>query len=359
MSAGHRTTRLEASPDQAAQSHASAAANLNCPRCGYDQSGLEQSLQSQCERGEIDAWPLRSRCTECGAEFNWITLFSISRSGAYFFELARRNQWRALTTTIRRMPLPGRFWKWVRTDWSIRPGRMLLVSLIAMVFWVLLVGEVCTALGIGLGQWSLLIDPPTTRQTSGSITSWDPKFPYATGPRATWILSPMAREHRRFGTQPSVAVWCFVSLFAALLAPLALGCFPNRVRSAPRLWAHLLRAWCYGLASLGMVAILAIAGPRLFSGALTLTQVTIVRLGLEVDFGSRAVERLLRLHHGEFIAAAILGFTWYWWTCAFRDYMKLPRSGYLAAAMILISFGVCWLIALQFTAISISVGFPW
>ncbi len=358
MSAGTPPTSTHPPPGDAASPGAPPAADLACPRCGYDQSGLEQSLRSQCERGELDAWPLKSTCAECGCEFDWRDVFSIARSGACFFETSRLTRFRAFCITLRQMPRAPKLWKWVRQEWPIRPGRLLLVALVATVYWSVLVGVVCTALGLGLGQLGLLIEPP--RRQSWLLTNpWTPIFPFVTGPRAFWIISPLPDVPSGFRSQANVVVWYGVSLCAALLSPLALGAFPNRVRASPKLWTHLLRVWLYGMPRLGIIAILAVATPRLVSGTLLLAEKSSHRLGLAISLGAYDFERFLRWNHGQFITVAIMFFMWRWWACALGEYMRIPGGGYLAAAMLLLSLFLCWLIALQFTPVSLIMGWPW
>jgi hypothetical protein len=359
MSAGTPPISTPTPLGEAAPSGALPAADLTCPRCGYDQSGLEQSLRSQCERGELDAWPLKSTCAECGREFDWRDVFSIARSGACFFETSRLTRFQAFSTTIRRMPRAQKLWKWVRMEWPFRPGRMLLVLLVAMAFWSVLVAVVCTSLGLGLRQWGLLIEPPRQRQSWVLTNPWTPIFPVVTGPRAFWIISPLPDVPAGFRSQANVLAWYGVSLCAALLSPLVLGAFPNRVRASPKLWTHLMRVWLYGMPRLAIIAILAVATPRLVSGILTLTEESLERLGLAISLGAYDFDRFLRLYHGQFITVAVLFFMWRWWACAFREYMRLPRGGYLAAAMLLLSLFLCWLIALQFTPVSLIMGWPW
>lgn len=135
MSAGTPPTPTQTPPGDAAPSDAFAAADLTCPRCGYDQSGLEQSLRSQCERGELDAWPLKSTCAECGREFQWGNFYNTKPRESEFFETATTRPFRAFWKTVWRMPRAGRFWRGVDAEWPLRPWRMLSVMLVAAFLW--------------------------------------------------------------------------------------------------------------------------------------------------------------------------------------------------------------------------------
>ncbi|USN99641.1 MAG: hypothetical protein H6810_02985 [Phycisphaeraceae bacterium] len=112
-----------------------------CPVCGYDQSGLVASWTDQC--------PLRSPCSECGAEIDWVEVFRpelfevlqfCEHDGATFPGACLRTGWRALR--------PGAFWRWVPRSQPLRAGRLIGAVVLGLVVWRVMVQVACLAVVI-------------------------------------------------------------------------------------------------------------------------------------------------------------------------------------------------------------------
>ncbi|MBC7773044.1 MAG: hypothetical protein H7210_11150, partial [Pyrinomonadaceae bacterium] len=146
-----------------------------CPRCGYDQSGLIATWQSEC--------PLIGTCSECGLAFDWTDVLHahtkleprfvehapIGRVGARVFAAA----WRTLGWAIR----PWMFWRTVKLHHPIRSLRWLV--------WLLLILPALHALGVLFAVVAFL-------QRFGSVvnaTSWMFFRPGAVPKPATWTSS--------------------------------------------------------------------------------------------------------------------------------------------------------------------------
>ena len=115
-----------------------------CPKCGYDQSGIVATWETQC--------PLRGQCTECAYEFEWANVIDPSRVDLlWYVEHASRKRDLLLRTpaTLRRLMLPNVFWREVGVHTRIRYRVVLLWVLLALAFF-----HTLAIVPVGLGNWS-------------------------------------------------------------------------------------------------------------------------------------------------------------------------------------------------------------
>ena len=97
-----------------------------CPRCGYDLSGETARWESQC--------PLTGICTECGLDIAWRDILSQRlRMPRWWLEASMRFRPTTLVRTWARVLRPWRFWRNVRMEFPIRPRRLVVFTLMALV----------------------------------------------------------------------------------------------------------------------------------------------------------------------------------------------------------------------------------
>jgi hypothetical protein len=115
-----------------------------CPRCGYDQTGLIESWKDSC--------PLLATCAECGYGFDPADALDPTRKRLPWLHEHAKHWWsvRSAIKTLLMLLWPPVFWKRVRPEHEVRVGRVvgLLLwpyALLAMGFLVLFFAEHITA----------------------------------------------------------------------------------------------------------------------------------------------------------------------------------------------------------------------
>lgn len=352
MSAGTTPTSTPIPPRDAVAPGASPAADLTCPRCGYDQSGLEQSLRWQCERGELDAWPLKSTCAECGREFDWRDFVDAELQPARFFETERRHTLRAFCRTVFRMPRAKRFWKWVQPEWPVRYGRMLFAVSFATVLWTSITTVLLAALFFS--AWivvaflnSLLMGKPGVMFAESGIepSRWPDAFKVGVPWASTWVgWGPT------FDSRSDLVAWVLVLWGSALAMPVVLMVSPIRWRDSKPSAGQLSRIFAYGLPRLVIATMVGCALPRILLGeTLPLGTPQAFQGGFTV--GIHISDPICTFP----VFCMFLFLNWRWWTCALRDHMTLQRPRSVAGTAIVVSFIVCWIVALIIPATRASV----
>ena len=200
---------------------------VECPRCGYDQSG-EVRLWAAC-------CPLRGRCSECGLELDWSAIYSggVSRwslEGVAPFGVTR------LLGTLWRSVWPDALWSrggvTMETQHSL--SRQLVFALTAMA-----AGVAVWVLG---AYWQAVID---FVETGGRYAAW----------------------HRREFFGAAVLRWelAFVLVFGGTSAamPVAALLFASTLRRARVSWRHLRRCAVYSLAPVVMSLVVPLAMAKL------------------------------------------------------------------------------------------------
>src|SRR6185436_19805230 len=89
-----------------------------CPRCGYDQSGMVAAWKDRC--------PLTGMCSECGLVFAWREVLSPSFLGPrWSFEHGLRPSSLRWLSTLWRALVPGAMWRWLGMGHVVKRGRLL------------------------------------------------------------------------------------------------------------------------------------------------------------------------------------------------------------------------------------------
>lgn len=135
-----------------------------CPRCGYDQSGAL--------RAEADAWPLETRCAECGLAIGW---------GAYFrSDATLPRQW-IEHCRLRAYPLA-----WIRTVLVACIGRPLFsrLRLEHRIRWLRLALALVTLVVVAIVGLAISIGIDAWRETGTAIATRGRQVVYASPPRS-------------------------------------------------------------------------------------------------------------------------------------------------------------------------------
>ncbi len=208
-----------------------------CPRCGYDQSGIIAAWKDAC--------PLTTTCSECGYEF--LNRDVLSRRPRPF-EHARRSLARSFAFTVLRSLRPWSFWRWLQMEHWIVPGRLALgaaagaamVHLIGVALY-LLVRVFCYPLtptwsGSGLGYfwWYQLLLPFGSRHIG-----WNAAVGWST---LGGLLSRL----------PITGV---AALAMLLLMPASFLVLQQTLRASRVRKAHLLRVMAYSLVGWPIVGV--------------------------------------------------------------------------------------------------------
>jgi hypothetical protein len=301
---------------------------LDCPRCGYDLSGIAASW--------VDACPLEGVCSECGLGFEFRHLLNPRLvAEEVFFEVSERRKFLALRTTLRRGLLPWEFWRWVRMEMPLRPARLVtralgaLLSLYGIGFvaavaalWVVrmlavvaLTGRVRFAGGV---QRHFMHDALQT-----AMPFWD-----------HGTLGPaFLVDYTSLGTLSKTYVFVCTGLELVLVAPLCFFLLPVTLRRAKVRKVHLLRiaAWSMVVPPLLLQVVTSLVSVA--DGALLLVYSLV---GSNAWSTPHAVMGWSWENRGGVFLMGTALWVWAWWSAACRYYLKLPRARGVAFAMVLI-----------------------
>jgi hypothetical protein len=121
------------------------AALPSCPRCGYDLSGQADAARRE-HAGQL---PLMGQCSECGLEMEWADAYEPNRTRVrgfiehvdrWFLFAAWRTWWMAV--------LPWVFWRRVKIEMAVRPGRVVVWFFLTLgLLWALAAGA-CDAVDL-------------------------------------------------------------------------------------------------------------------------------------------------------------------------------------------------------------------
>ncbi len=199
--------------------------HLNCPRCGYDVSGVVPTWTESC--------PLEGTCSECGLSFTWADIFFPDRLWPrWSFEHGRRaSPWRAIRMAARSFR-PVNFWNGMRLEARVRPARLaIFAALVVLATWA----TIALLWGYNGYQMATL-----GRQQSKWVGAYSIPEPWAL--MVEYALCPMGDRGGWWAPQPVTApvavfvVWC-------LLIPVPFLAMPTTLARARCRRAHLLRAW--------------------------------------------------------------------------------------------------------------------
>ena len=191
-----------------------------CPRCGYDQSGVITTWA----RAEPSACPLTGVCSECGLAFAWRDVLVPGRAGpAWCWERGERPSLRRFVSTAARTLWSGRFWGAMPLALPIRYGRLAVMAALPVALYHL----AC----VGLVVWD-------ETQHAGWFGISRPAWAYA-WPYGQPIVFGIDETY-----VPMLFWWWLLPVVAMTLAMLALGA---SFRLARVRRAHLARAAAYAM----------------------------------------------------------------------------------------------------------------
>lgn len=297
-----------------------------CPRCGYDQTGVVDSWRDSC--------PLAGLCPECGLEFEWRNLLNPAfASHLNLFEHAKDHRIRAWWRTTRKTWRPRRFWKWVRPEHPIRPSRLLFIGITGFIT-SSIVGSLLT---IGLFTSTMAVFAVTTDMPLGFVFSGLAEdAPSAASPLYAAIDD---------GTAPALAV---LPPLMVLLTPLAFLLLPRTFRRARVRPAHLLRIGVYTLIGFALAWHI----PTWIGTAIGLF-LFIMNDSLGVvswDFTGAAAQTFADT---TIVAIPIAWTIWAWYRAA-RDYLRLPRPSLVTLVLSVLALAASGLLIAL-----VALAFPW
>ncbi len=265
-----------------------------CPRCGYDQSGLVAAWK--------DAWPLSGTCSECGLTFPWSDVLGARFLGPrWSYEHGLHPSLGRWFATLARSLLPRRMWTELTLATAVRRARLVQFAVVLPI--------VAHILYAALVISRLAADP------------------WVKLSRIDWLLAavfPYSREVEiakvEVGGGSIAALLCIFPV--TLLIPLPMFVLRQTLTKCRVRPVHLLRGLCYSIPSATLAAIL-------FVMVFTLSQY-LIRNGSS----GIAVDELGGLIPMFLVWAAWLG-VW-WWTFVAR-YLRLPHAPFVALSMLIIA----------------------
>ena len=305
-----------------------AAPNANCPRCGYDQSGIIAAWADVC--------PLEGVCSECGLEVRWEEILSPKFAPpAWSFEHTPRPSASRFFRTHARATVVPSFWRGLRLEHGVVAQRLIM----AMIAWIVM----CHLMV------SVVSGVRIYRQGSAALA----KIPFpvvAPGSPAPTVRSGPVRRRPTPG--------------------FGFGPIPTRKQATDSLWSAVLQGtlWPYGVeritpASLGIIRFRSVV-PRSFGellffaamippGFLVLgdtfrkCRVRFVHLvrGTAYSLSLPAMAAVVCLLGASFIEEVpwtLVSLVCALWLCVYwvlfvRVYLRLTHAGWVAAAMLTIS----------------------
>jgi hypothetical protein len=225
-----------------------------CPRCGYDQQGAVASWHAD-PAAESAACPLTGTCSECGLVFAWPDLLLLERTQCPgLFEHvrgfdARFSAWWRNTLW---MIFPAIFWSRVKLHHIVRPRRILLPIVVAIVLFVL--ERILLAVFVGIGLFAASPNSPTDSGPLDDL-NW-----YGMNEWPIAGLFPYFRS-TGWGMESTDFGGLLAAIFAsALMWPLLLLVLPQTRAQAKIRLAHIQRAFLYSLWPLSIIFTLSILG---------------------------------------------------------------------------------------------------
>lgn len=270
----------------------------DCPRCGYDQSGVIATWQDSC--------PLAGLCSECGLTFAWSAVLNPEIRATWSAESGDRLAFSRFVRASLMAFRPRSLWRGLDLTFPIRPRRLRVFALI----WLLIGHLVAIA----------LVTVPVMS------VSWAAPLGRAGWVRA--IICPYCSEMQMgLGntafSSPMAPMYLYTHLPVAVM-PVTLLIFYASISRIRVRKSHVWRALAYSI-PLAVVAawvfILTLLGEMIF------------------ETETRGM-RYSGLISGAFMA--IIGLGWpvwlaLWWRRFLKDYLKLPRANWVALAMFIIT----------------------
>lgn len=275
----------------------------DCPRCGYDQSGVIATWSDHC--------PTAGLCSECGLAFFWSSVLNPELRHTWLIEGGERLGWRRIVAASLMSFRPRRLWRELDLAFPIRPRRLRAFALL----WLLTGHLAAAALVMIPVMWVNWAAPLDRIGWLRAIVC-----PY---------LSELHFDLGRTSFSGPMAPMYLMTYIPVAVMPVTLLIFFRSISKIRVRKAHLWRGLAYSV-PLAVVAawvlIIALVGEMVFE-----------------DY-TRGV-RYAQLLSGSLLAAIMLGWpVWLalWWRRFLKDYLKLPRAGWVALAMLIIT----WLAAM-------------
>lgn len=264
-----------------------------CPRCGYDQSGIVAAWTEAC--------PLTGTCSECGLSFSWRDVLDSRFFGPHWsFEHAARPRLRQLWSTAWRTLAPWIIWRRLGLPHKVRPLRLARFAAL-----VLLLGLHLPAIAlIGYLQGSIVwANDPGTHLFRVILWPYGELF-----------------EVGRMYFEPFMTAFVMIAFIPAICMPLTMLVFGQTFRQAKVRRAHLARGLVYSLPT-------AIAGTWILA-----TSFYVVIFLLPPPPRGVSVETVLAVE-----AAALLIWLGAWWGLFVSRYLRLPHSLIAGVSLVIIA----------------------
>ncbi len=287
-----------------------------CPRCGYDQSGVIASWTASC--------PLVGRCSECGLDFSWRDVLNPRWIvPAWSFEHCR-GWWQVgkhLRTCLRAWR-PWSFWRAMRMELPLRSLR-LWRHLAAM----LLAFHLVFAISAAWQVWD---------SQTGWVAWWraqglnpDREALLATIDAFVWPYWEVAFLGSSMGSWRPYAIGRFELFLLLWMAATPMGFFIliDTFRRVRVRYVHLWRGLVYSTTAMPLWALVLGFCSSEWLGSLLDTLTTVYAVPWD-SIGEITARSL--------IAIAAAWHALFWWTMV-RFYLRLPHAEGVAAAMLVIS----------------------
>lgn len=307
-------------PRRASKSSRPEAPSTDCPRCGYDQSGVVASWADEC--------PMAGVCSECGLEFEWGDVLNRSRVLLpWLYEHRRGFSFFHAPRTMFRVLLPWRFWGSVQMHHKLVVRRLVLYPLMmpAFIFVVTVI--------VGFGAFYLDWLP----HRNGGVYV----YPWMIDRLASMALYQFGYHYdsysgitaRYFNPRPIFAVGAMLGFSAGMSLVIYIA-KSARLFSKMRM-AHILRIGSYGM-TLGMILYMLHAS--LWAWDMTDTNYSGHTQYVYINWSRAPHGRMIRsllwdiLLNGWVVFGGSLVWMAVWWWFAFRDGLQLEswRAVYVA-----------------------------
>lgn len=204
---------------------------LSCAWCGYHLYGLSET-----------------RCPECGSEFEWSeALARYHRRRMPYFEYRWRDRpvW-SLWGTWRRALLPSRFWRGINLHDPPRPGALLLMAAISLVFFYCVIVLGATVVDVSASIY-------------GGLTYYAPRgIPF---PTAAWFVDAVQAlldatvAKQTWACLALYGTWVMTSFASLLIFQQSMRRHRIRTPQIVRVWAYAVPMVAPGLFGLGVVIV--------------------------------------------------------------------------------------------------------
>jgi len=303
--------------------------SCQCPRCGYDLSGVIVAWDHSC--------PLEGTCSECGLALQWSKVLNpVLSIPPWFLEHPYKRIFRNFLPTFVRALRPRRFWNRIRMEHPIRRGRLAHFVFEILLSIHLIIGYLTVACTYSI-FWPARVangEIPTSIVSSMALAlvfpyrEWQPDY-------SVWAGAD--------SIPPIIDAWGPFWLLWIIFTPAAYLLLGTTMRRTKVRKVHLVRVAVYSLAPLSYLAGLYYLIVACRSSWWDLTPPPWVA----AEWIDRGCERIDRVVSIRVIFSIIIGLWLLWsWRCASRYYLKIPHALGVATAMMLIGGLLAFLLML-------------